>query len=434
MIEDIQQIKQNAENLRKNGLIEEALILYSDMWLNHRSDCDEWIGWGYAYCLRKLNNPTKAIDVCREVYKKNPEFRYIKSVYAWCIYDLEIKKDSEDIKIDEEGFFKAAEKILELVEQEQYSPHEITVLKVLKHLKSKPSDQSEKILQWTGKLDKNKLSTDKYTFTIQNGKHIETSNKGRYYSYRSKALLNTRQYKECIEVCNEALSYLPNEEHFLYKYRIAKSKGNQNQKEEAISELKKLLNFNKKWHIQYDIAYLYFELGLLDEAFEYAIESALNQDDFKFKYKLYSLIGFIFKSQSKLDEAKKHISLALKICEEEKWSIPDFLQQEILELNITPSHTQSASELHKELTKFWNSIKLANLPRQQGVVKTILPHGKAGFINGDNGNDYYFKTNSFNGSHSEIQAGTQVKFFVEKSFDPKKKQESEQAINIEEIA
>ena len=412
MIEDIQQIKQNAENLRKNGLIEEALILYSDMWLNHRSDCDEWIGWGYAYCLRKLNNKTKSIEVCREVYEKNPEFRYIKSVYAWCIYDLELKKDSEEIKIDEEHFFKAAEKILELVEQEQYSPYEVTVLKVLKHLKSKPSDQSEKILQWTDKLDKNKLSTNKYSFTIQNGKRIETSNKGRYYSYKSKALLEQRMYKECVELCTEALSYLPIEKHIWYKYRIAKAKGNLNQKEEAISELKELLNFKREWYIELDIARFYFELGLLDEALEYAIDSALNQGKLQFKLNLYSLIGFIFKSQSKLDEAKKHISLALKICEEEQRSIPDNLQQEIIELNISPSNTQSANELHQELINFWNSVKLANLPRRQGNVKTILPHGKAGFIIGDDGRDYYFKTTSLNGSQGEIQVGTGVRFFV----------------------
>ncbi|MBU4223521.1 MAG: hypothetical protein KKA10_18190 [Euryarchaeota archaeon] len=40
---------------------------------------------------------------------------------------------------------------------------------------------------------------------------------------------------------------------------------------------------------------------------------------------------------------------------------------------------------------------------------------------------------SFNGSHSEIQVGKRVNFFVEKGYDPKKNQESKQAINIEKL-
>jgi hypothetical protein len=68
-----------------------------------------------------------------------------------------------------------------------------------------------------------------------------------------------------------------------------------------------------------------------------------------------------------------------------------------------------------------------------GRVKKILPHGRAGFIAGEKGTEYYFTVKSFKGAQHRLKEGLEVDFYIEKSFDPKKQKESEVAVNIREI-
>lgn len=96
---DFNLLKQQAEQLRKEQKFNEALPIYKELWENHRESCNEWIGWGYAYCLQKTGKYQEGLKVCREVYKTYPDFVQIRNTYAWCIYYTEIKQD--EIKDDE---------------------------------------------------------------------------------------------------------------------------------------------------------------------------------------------------------------------------------------------------------------------------------------------------------------------------------------------
>ena len=66
-------IKTQADSLRKQKRYSEALPLYGDLWLNHRDQCTEWDGWGFAQCLYHQGDYAKALDSCREVYSLKPE-------------------------------------------------------------------------------------------------------------------------------------------------------------------------------------------------------------------------------------------------------------------------------------------------------------------------------------------------------------------------
>ncbi len=112
---DFQLVKTDADNYRKNKQYEQALPLYKQVWESGWEQSREWTGWGYAFCLRKLDNPVDALEICREVYKINPEMDYNRSLYAWCIFDAELKIDNSAIKEDENRFFKAADAILKLI-------------------------------------------------------------------------------------------------------------------------------------------------------------------------------------------------------------------------------------------------------------------------------------------------------------------------------
>ena len=126
----IQELKEQANSLRKNKKYVEALTFYRQLWENHNHECNEWDRWGYAFCLRKVKKSKEALVICRSVYKTNPEFPQNNNLYAWCIYDTEIKLD--EIK-NESKFLKAANAILKLTNQEKLSPYAKTVIKVLTH-------------------------------------------------------------------------------------------------------------------------------------------------------------------------------------------------------------------------------------------------------------------------------------------------------------
>jgi len=108
----IAEMKQQASMLRKQGKYQEAIPLYRELWDGNRDQCDEWDGWGYAHSLRKEGRSQDALDICRQVYQMKPDFDYNKSLYGWCIYDLEIKRDDAQIEQNEGRFLKAANAIL----------------------------------------------------------------------------------------------------------------------------------------------------------------------------------------------------------------------------------------------------------------------------------------------------------------------------------
>ena len=84
----------------------------------------------------------------------------------------------------------------------------------------------------------------------------------------------------------------------------------------------------------------------------------------------------------------------------------------------------SVTELHKELRQYWESLKLADMQQMQGEIKNILRHGRAGFIRGNDGEDYYFKISSFQGPRNQLEPGQLVTFYVVKNPDTSKKDEA----------
>ncbi len=433
---NFQELRIKATALRKHKNYLEAVNIYRAIWTDYRSLCNEWDGWGYAFCLRKLKLLDEALSVCREVYRIKKDFNCGRELYAWCIYDLEIKKDSSEIR--EETFLKGAEAIISLCGFDPYSPYSPyvgTVFKVLDYLKSKAIYPSEEIMKWTDRVESVKLPFECYSRTDKSGKVLRISSyKEKWYLFRTEALFKLEQYKTCLDLCEEALIEIPGQ-HFLnaiwFKRRKALCKWHLQYREEALSELKDVLNQKKEWFIQHEIAGFYFEQGQIGDALSYALDSALNYGETEFKWELFYLLGLILKSKGHMDIAGKHILLSAKVREEKGWKMPEKLSAMIEEFKIDLSSAPSSKELLTELKKHWTSLKFSDKPKFTGVIKKILPNGKAGFIQSDKGKSYYFRVKSYKGHRDDLDEGVPVSFYLEKSFDHKKGKESEEAVRIE---
>jgi len=435
---EIQEIKKTASEFRKNKQYSEALNLYQELWTNHRDVCNEWEGWGFAMCLRKLGDSEKALELCRETYQIKPDFENGKNLYAWCIYDTEIKKDDEQIEKEEKNFFKAANAILKLASQDQYSPYVKTIFRVIDYItKKNTSYPANDILQWVDKLNPQYLSKDPFSFMDKEQKHREIpSDQEKWYGIKTKALHKDGAYEQCIVLCEKAFTEI-NNFHYnndtWFKRRIALSKAHLGDKKTAADELESILKNRKEWFIQYELAKIYYDLGEKEKAMAKAVEAALNFGKDENKWELFVFMAQILRYLGKIDSARNHLVFALKLREEKGWKIPKSLDNMITEFNVDSSETIVKKELFGKLKIFWETSKYSSLPCINGVVKTILRNGKAGFITGDDKKDYFFKVRGFKGDRKKLQEGLKVKFNLEDSFDRKKNKKTKAAINIREI-
>jgi len=435
---DFFEIKQKATALRKHKDYEKAIEFYKEMEKSFSSLCNEWDLWGHAYCLKKLERYSEALEVCRKFYRMNRDFVQGNNLYAWCIYHLEVRKEAEKIE-NEENFLKAAGAIVNLCKDDKYSeytPYKSTVFRVLDYLKSKPVFPAKEVMKWTDLLEPEKLPSDCYSCKNKKGKNIRLpSFKEKWYLVRTDALEEMKNYSECMELCREALSSIPSKDflHSIWiKRRIALCKWRTGNMEEASLELKEILSIKREWYIQHEIAEILYDSGKIEEAMEYAAEGMVNRGEPEKKWKLFMLAGIILKTQGKVDFAKKHILFSFKLREEKGWKIPEKLEKLIRELEMDTSSGPSAEELHKELKSYWKGLKSSDLPLYKGTVKRIFANGTSGFIAGDNGKDYYFKVISFKGKEERLEEGLKVRFHAVKSFDRKKQKESEEAVRIYE--
>ena len=87
----------------------------------------------------------------------------------------------------------------------------------------------------------------------------------------------------------------------------------------------------------------------------------------------------------------------------------------------------------EELKKYWKDLKYKNQQPTTGVINRIFPHGKTGFIKGDDGQSYFFNGYEFKGDSNKYREGVKVSFYVEMGYDKKKDKVSPNAVNIYDI-
>lgn len=421
----VEQLKRAASDYRKAKKYQQALPPYRTLWEQHRNQCNEWDGWGYAFCLRKLGQARAALDVCREVYRLHPEFEPNRNEYGWCIYDLVIKRSDEQIAENPDEFFTAVGKILEITQPGQFSPYVRTVLKAVDFLDGRPAYPAEKILEWTSRLKPPDLSSEEGKGTdSKTGRAVTfASDREKWYAFRSKALLELGRYEECIKLCQEALAAFPVHHHdndIWFKRRIALSKAGLGDKAGAITDLQSLLARKRDFYIYHEIAQYQFDLGQVDAALQNAVAGALAPGDLPFKWKLFLMLGRILQARSENNLAARHVELAVKVMVEQNWKVPDELNQAASEMNVVVSGGQSSHEIALELRKFWQGQRVADLRPMTGKITNVLPNGKSAFIRGDDGKDYYFRTNAFKGPRHLLAQGQPVSFFVEPGPDANK--------------
>ena len=408
-LSDYEMIRQNAEILIAEKKYADALPLYCSLWKGFREKCNEWDGWRYAFCLKQLKDYETALDICRQTYKLNRDFEPVKGLYAWCIYYTEITS----LVKDENRFFRAAEAITNLTRQDdKYSAYSITVFKVLEYLTNKVIYPIDQILEWTDKLNPQLLDDKVFVFTDKEGKEREIASKReQYYMLRSRALLEKGEFDECIQICEEGLKSfdkLHYDNNVWFRWRIALGYEGLGKFEKSLNLQLELLQTKKEWFIQKEIAEQYYRLGDYWKSLQYALDSALNSGDMNKKINTYIVLAKSLNQLDKKEEVRLHENFIVSL-----------------------KNGEQNKETENELRKIWNTLKFDTQPQYTGKIISILPNGKAGFVETDEGKSYYFSMREFKDKREKAKVNQAVTFYLEEGYDVKKDRKTMNAIRLE---
>ena len=313
---------------------------------------------------------------------------------------------------------------------------------VLKAEKKKPNANWQFVSDFCDKIAPELLKTECRSIDVVRkgeSKPMElASDKENWFAYKTKALMKLGKFQECYDVSKLALETF---EKFHYSNdiwfarRIALSKKNLGNSEDAIKELQQILRKKKEWFIQKELAELYKEEGKNDKAFDLAIDAINNFGDLEFKIDLLYLLGELLKAKGENDMAFKHYSLSLLIRQSEEWSVPEKLSDAINQLQHEKIPLDKLPALKSELKKYWNSFKFqpekSTTPTQKlsGKIDKILHNdekGTDGFIKYNGNKSIYFRVNADDSLNPKISIGLEVEFKIL----PAKADKKEKAIQV----
>lgn len=382
-----------------------------------------------AQRLKKENRTDEAEEIYREYWEKSPQdfSEFDKTSFSWILYNKYIKNNE-----DADELIENAELITEIKRQQDQTknnkypcPYTLAVLKVLEALNK--NDDFEEVVMWSEKIDPNLLSEKASEF---NGRKYP-SNKEKYYSQLTKALLKLDDIDRCYELSKEALELDELTEDIWFKWRLGKCANELGEYDEAIEYLKDIIARKPDWYMKAEIADSYYFKGDFENSLSYAIDAVLTPAPSESKVNVYSLIADLVEDEYP-DEAMKNRYLEYSIRLNKEWNIDDRLTEQIEEAGFD-SENAEYWKIEKELKPFWNNLRYKGQELKYGIIKRILPNGKVGFIDGEDGKSYFFTKYDFNGRNEDFTEYTSVTFYIEERLDKKKGVMKPNAVNINPI-
>ena len=239
------------------------------------------------------------------------------------------------------------------------------------------------------------------------------SDRETWYAIKSKALFETENYEECIEVSKKALETF---EKFHYSNdawfarRIALAKKHLGNATDALNELLSILKKKREWFIQYEIAVIYSENNELDKAYAYAVDAINNFGDLEYKVGLLAQLADILRLRGESELSFKHYMLAKLLRMQEGWKVPAALEAALHHAGQPQMPPDQLPALRRELQSYWVSLKPQNQgQRLTGKIIKILHdndvNGTVGFIKYDGNKSIYFRLNVADALRNKLRAG-----------------------------
>jgi len=428
---DLTEQKQKANELRKAGNHNEALLLYRNLW---KETGDKFDGAGFLHCLRKLELFDEAIVLADELIVKYPEFDWCRNEVIWTYIQGILDKFKEEEPL--EKVVEIAKRIMGL------NPNglavKMIVFKVLKSAKS--SNHWETVNEWVVKTDPGSLSTK--PMTDDSGRE-GWSDQSLWYNYRINGLIEKGDAKEAINTVDEILERFPKQRKFFLRLKALANHllGNLSESEKIYQNL--CSGYKPDWWMLYGYAKVVRDIGRREDALKLMYQAASGHSKLESMVSLFVDIGMLCKELGKYEEARAHFVLWKHIRDEKGWTISGSIINIVNDLNRIIGNNNEPSSITEALSicrSEWSKLlgkenDLKNLSYNHRKVKKGLV-GKVSLgrsdrpfcfiIAKDKQAFFCYKSDL----PPDITDGNEVNFDAIPSFDKKKNKESWKASNV----
>ncbi|GAU78636.1 hypothetical protein [Fusibacter sp. 3D3] len=380
--------------------------------------------------LRYSEDDFEGAIQCYEELRNEDQQRFnrcCKYNYLWSLYKSRIYTKYAFLDSNIDQTMEAVDHIIMYLDSSEIL-FQITVMSVIRYLEKKNEYDSKELNNWLDKLEPDVLTNESRTYVTDDGKQITyEGNKEKWYALKSKVCLELELYDDCIEVSNKALSVLVEFTHnndVWFKWRLANSFYKKGDLITGLELFIEVTSKKKDWFVYAEIADIYSKMENEEEALNNYITALYKSGKDEYKVKLFNkMANFIRKTDEA--SAMQLEDYSVKIRLKNSWHMDE---------NLTRYYNQNKERIDNiEINKIKNNVdqivdryNIKMKKSYEGIVVKLFANGKSGFIN-SGGDSFYFKHNVMKSRHT-IMIGDHVRFFIEKSYDYKKKQDSNIAI------
>jgi tetratricopeptide (TPR) repeat protein len=422
--------KMKANELRKSGKFEEALVLYSEL---HDNNPDQFTGAGYLHCLRKLKKFDDAIPLADSLVGKYPGFDWVTTEIVWTYIEGQLFRIPEDNSLS--IAIPIANKIL------QQHPNQLASNTV--HMKvckiAKDEKKWEILGEWAQRIDPNTLETKPKL--LPHGRE-GWSQQAQWYLYRTTALVETGRNESAFPFLEFALEHFPQHRKLFLRLK-AQANAGVGKKEEALAVYQSLCNVRRPdWWILKEYADVLISLNRHDEALDLMFQAAQDRQDPGMMVGLFESIGDLLNQHGDTERAALHYQLTKLIREERGWKVLDQLMQKIAGINTaTKVLPETINDCLRECKKIW--FPQGEIPREtpsrqlnprgnmkhdvEGKISLGRPDQPFCFINLDDGESVFCFKNIL---PPGINHGDRVILDALPNWDKKKNKQGWKAQNI----
>ena len=379
----------------------------------------------YADSLKKVGYLEESLQIHQILHETYPDFKYNNDHYAWCIYEKYFKNYRDDGTYINSELIEQCNLILQLVQQNGYSPIELTVFKMIKILKNE-TRFNDYMLSLLNKLNVELLSIEPGTYK---GREYQSKKEG-YYASKTKILYDKKEYVECLSCCEEFEQCIAKPHHdndIWIGIRKALSIANLGDIPTSIDILTDCAIKKDHFYILFELGKLYLRNNDINNTYLFLSRAALTSGKPEMKLKLYQLFSDFLKEQKDVEYLTLHLLYIKRIRERNGWLITDDLAIQCSEIEF--EGIVNEQNVLEQLKRFW----LTKIRSILGAIdgKVIKVNKNIGFIKSSK-RSYFFKMSSLL-NQSRVNTGDNVRFSIVDSFDRKKNIKTKEAAYIEVI-
>lgn len=412
---------QLAMKLKNEGKYSEAAKILEPEVSQEISSSESFLITTLVFCYSRTGQNQKIIDVSKALLQHSTPIAQVNIAASWAIYNLHFK--SQKI-FPPEAAVELVEEIITLFPQNRgLHPLPLAVFKYVSSLNVTTAAFRVHLLKLI-----NPDMLDAEPKHIAGKDQAFSSDQELYYSHLSKALFGELDFNHCAEVCKLAFG-IKLTQRIWFERRYAMCLAKTGRIQEAFDLYLQIAAQKGEWYILFETALAAFRLQDYANAGIYAMQAMHAPGKIESKIHLWELIRNLMNHYNKYELAIELLSLIAAIKHQMHWNISSELRRELSSFNLDLDKLPSFKDIHRSIKEKFSKVKAAQSSHIGHIVK-LLPNSVAGFIAAGT-QSYYFRASDCQGFKPMLNL--KVSFDLIDSFDAKKQQKSQRAIQIRQV-